>query len=466
MSGGTKNWSARFAQPLNEQVARFNASVGFDYRLAAYDIRASIAHVQMLAAQGIISKGDGEQIVSGLQRIGEEVAAGQFQWEIAYEDVHFNIEARLIELVGEIGKKVHTARSRNDQVATDLRLYLRDAVDALRAAVGKMRGALLALAADHCETLLPGFTHLQVAQPVVFAHHLLAYDDMLCRDDARLADARVRLNRLPLGAGALAGVGYPVNRESVATALGFDGVCENSLDAVSDRDFAVEYAAAAAMLMVHLSRFCEELVLWSNPAFAFVELPDAFCTGSSIMPQKKNPDVPELIRGKCGRVIGALNALLVLGKSQPLAYNKDNQEDKEPLFDCVDTAQTCVEMLALLLPEMRIDAAAMRRLLDKGYPTATELADYLTQKGMPFRTAHGVVSAIVRDAAKDERALESFSVAALQSYVDAAGGGIQLDDDVLAVLDPHTAVARRNHTGGTAPEQVRQQIRTRQRALS
>lgn len=456
-----KQWSSRFGESLNEQVMRFNASVRFDYRLAAHDIRASVAHVEMLAAQKIISKADAQKIVSGLRRIDKEIAACKFVWREELEDVHFNIEARLVELVGDVGKKVHTARSRNDQVATDIRLYLRDATDSLIATINKARAATVALAAKHSDTLLPGFTHLQVAQPVVFAHHLLAYDEMLARDVARLCDARARLNHLPLGAGALAGVGYPIDRARVAKALGFAGVCNNSMDAVSDRDFAIEFAAAASLLMMHLSRFCEELILWNNPAFGFVTLPDAFCTGSSIMPQKKNPDVPELIRGKCGRVIGALNALLVLMKAQPLAYNKDNQEDKEPLFDCVDTTQACVEMMALMIPKIKVNAVAMKRLLEKGYPMATELADALTKKGVPFRSAHGIVSAIVRAAEKKGAPLEALTLAELQAAVNNAKIKLTLSKDILQVLDAHRAVSQRNHTGGTAPAQVKAQIKKR-----
>ena len=453
-------WSARFDAPLNAQVARFNASVRFDQRLAEVDIIASIAHAEMLAAQNIISNDDGSAIVSVLRRILTEVKSGDFDWREEDEDVHFNIERRLIELAGDAGKKLHTARSRNDQVATDLRLFLRGETDILLAAIKEARWAILAQAEQHAETLMPGMTHLQIAQPVTFGHHLLAYDEMLARDAARFADARRRLNKLPLGAGALAGVGYPIDRARVAAALGFDGVCENSIDAVSDRDFAVEYASASALLMSHLSRLCEEIILWSSPAFAFVELSDSFCTGSSIMPQKKNPDVPELMRGKCGRVFGALNALLVLGKSQPLAYNKDNQEDKEPLFDCVDTVRDCVSLLSPMLSAMTVKPANMRRLLELGYPTATELADYLTRCGMPFRDAHAAVSALVQTAEKSGRALEALSLSELREQAPLADAG------ALEFLKMKAAVCRRDHIGGTAPTRVLAQIKKTKAALS
>ena len=455
----TTKWSERFAFPLNAQVARFNASVRFDCRLAPYDIAASCAHVEMLAARKIIGAGDARKIIGGLRRIDQEVARGKFDWREADEDVHFNIERRLIELVGDVGKKMHTARSRNDQVATDLRLYLRDETDALSAALRDTRRAILALAKRHADTLMPGFTHLQVAQPIVFGHHMLAYDEMFRRDIGRLADARRRINVLPLGAGALAGVGYPIDRRMVARRLGFDGVCENSLDAVSDRDFAIEFAAAAAMMMMHLSRLCEELILWASPAFEFVRLSDTFCTGSSIMPQKKNPDIPELIRGKCARAIGDLTALLALMKSQPLAYNKDNQEDKEPLFDSADTARECAQIAPAMIEAIVVEEEAMRRLLERGYPTATELADYLTRRGVAFRDAHGIVSAIVRYAESRDVALGDLALSELRRYSD------KIDDDAMAVLDAGNAVARRDHIGGAAPRQVQSQIRKRLKAL-
>ena len=452
-----KNWSARFAQPLHRQVAVFNASLSFDQRLAQYDITASLAHAEMLAACGIISGEDAHAIQDGLQKISAEFKAEKFVFHPDDEDIHLSIERRLIELSGAAGKKLHTARSRNDQVATDLRLFVRDEIDRLQTHLRAARAALLMRAEEHADTLMPGFTHLQVAQPVTFGHHLLAYDEMLARDVERFADCRRRVNRLPLGSGALAGVGYPIDRARVAKTLGFDGICANSMDAVSDRDFAVEYAAAAAALMLHLSRLCEELILWSSPAFGFITLTDSFCTGSSIMPQKKNPDVPELIRGKCGRVYGAVTALLVLGKSQPLAYNKDNQEDKEPLFDCVDTVNSCTALIAPLLSEMEVNAGQMRRLLDTGYPTATELADYLVHRGMPFRDAHHAVSAIVRQAEEAGVGLETLTLAQLKQHAPLA------DEGALAALTAAAAVTKRDHPGGTAPVQVRAQIaKTRQ----
>ena len=454
-----KAWSARFGTPLNEQVARFNASVRFDRRLAHHDIRASLAHANMLATQSIISTKDGNAIRKGLKKIDDEIRRGAFIWREEDEDVHFNIERRLVELIGEAGKKLHTARSRNDQVATDLRLFLRDEIDVLCNLLKQARGALLDKAAAHTDTLMPGMTHLQIAQPVTFGHHLLAYEAMLERDTERLTDARRRTNRCPLGAGALAGVGYPIDRRQVARTLGFDGVCENSLDAVSDRDFAVEFSAAAALLMTHLSRFCEEIILWSSPAFGFVTLSDSFCTGSSIMPQKKNPDVPELMRGKCGRAIGALTTLLVLGKSQPLAYNKDNQEDKEPLFDCIDTVRDCVALLPPLICNLSIHPDNMRRLLEYGYPTATELADALCKKGMPFRDAHAAVSALVQIAEAKSAPLEALELSVIQKHAPLA------DATILATLKADTAVLRRNHIGATAPRQVRTQIRKQQKKL-
>lgn len=460
MNKKSEPWSALFTLPPDAQMARFNASVRFDRRLAEYDIAASLAHAGMLAAQGIISDGDGKIIAEGLQRIRQEIRDGDFVWREADEDVHFNIERRLVALIGDAGKRLHTARSRNDQVATDLRLFVREAIDCLRTSLTAARLALLAQAETHADTLMAGMTHLQVAQPITFGHHLLAYEDMLQRDDARLADCRRRVNLLPLGAGALAGVGYPIDRQHVAQTLGFDGVCENSLDAVSSRDFAIEFAAAAAILMTHLSRFCEEVVLWCSPPFACMTLSDDFCTGSSIMPQKKNPDVPELIRGKSGRVAGALMALLMLMKSQPLAYNKDNQEDKEPVFDCADTAQSCVDIFVAMVSAMQPNTERMRTLLEAGYPTATELADYLTKQGMPFRQAHGVVAAVVRELSAAGRRLEDMTLEQLRRHVPEAGA------EALAAIQPEQALAVRNHQGGTAPQEVRRQIARRRKLLA
>ena len=459
MTNDKKTWSARFSEVPDARAAAFNASVRFDKRLAQYDITASLAHAKMLAAQGIISNDDDIAIADALKIIRKEITDGVFVWRDEDEDVHMNIERRLIEIAGKAGGRLHTARSRNDQVATDLRLYLRDETDVLIADIKTARLFFLAQAEEHANTLAPGMTHMQIAQPVSFGHHLLAYDDMLARDGQRFADCRRRINRSPLGACALAGAGYPIDREMTAAALGFDGVCENAMDAVSDRDFAVEFAAAAALLKVHLSRFCEEVILWSSPAFAFVQLPDSLCTGSSVMPQKKNPDVPELVRGKCGRVSGALMALLMMLKGQPLAYNKDNQEDKEVLFDCVDTVRECLCMTALTAKEMSVNPQNMRRLLDLGYPTATELADYLVKSGMPFRQAHGAVAAIVREAAGAQLRLEDLSLEFLRKHIPDA------DEGAKAALSAETAVAAREHTGGTAPKEVLRQIAKRRKAL-
>ena len=398
MQEKNKGWSERFSEPVSALVKRYTASVTFDKRLAEFDIQGSLAHAAMLAAQGIISSGDLAEIERGMAEILEEIRDGAFEWSLDLEDVHLNIEKRLADKVGDAGKRLHTARSRNDQVATDVRLWLRAAVDDILGLIRVLQLSILDLAEAHADTVMPGFTHLQVAQPVTFGHHLMAYFEMLKRDAERLADARRRINRLPLGSAALAGSGYPVDREMVARALGFDGVCENSLDAVSDRDFAIEFTAAAALVMTHLSRFSEELILWSNPRFGFVDIADRHCTGSSIMPQKKNPDVPELVRGKTGRVTGHLVALLTLMKAQPLAYNKDNQEDKEPLFDTVDTLVDTLTIYADMLRGIKVNKEAMRRAVLEGFATATDLADYLVKKGLPFRDAHAAVARAVRHA--------------------------------------------------------------------
>src|SRR5688500_2005754 len=391
-------WSARFSEPVDERVKRFTASVGFDRRLAKYDIQASRAHARMLAAQGNLARRDLAAITRGLTRISKEIDGGRCRWSIDAEDVHLNIERRLTALDGDAGKRLHTARSRNDQVATDVRLWLRDEIDGLRTLHSQLLVVLLDQAERHAAHVMPGFTHLQVAQPVTFGHHLMAYVEMLERDRERLMQIRSRVNRLPLGAAALAGTGFPIDRKRVARELGFEGLCENSLDAVSDRDFAIEFCACAALVMVHLSRLAEELVLWANPRFGFVRLPEAYCTGSSIMPQKRNPDVPELVRGKSGRVFGDLVALLVLMKAQPLAYNKDNQEDKEPLFDTADTIRDCTGILIGLVEGLEPIPSAMRAAVLEGHATATDLADYLARKGVPFRDAHGVVARAVREA--------------------------------------------------------------------
>jgi argininosuccinate lyase len=442
-------WSARFAEPVDERVKRFTASVAFDQRLAKYDIQASLAHADMLAAQGVLSRRDLAAIRRGLARIGREIDAGRFRWSIDAEDVHLNIERRLTALAGDAGKRLHTARSRNDQVATDVRLWLRAEIDELRGLIAELEGALLDQAERHAALIMPGFTHLQVAQPVTFGHHLLAYVEMLERDRQRLSEVRSRVNRLPLGAAALAGTSFRIDRARVARALGFEGLCENSLDAVSDRDFAIEFCACAAIAMVHLSRLAEELVLWANPRFGFVRLPEAYCTGSSIMPQKRNPDVPELVRGKSGRVFGALVALLALMKAQPLAYNKDNQEDKEPLFDAVDTLKDSVAVFTGLVAGLEPVPAAMRAALREGHATATDLADYLVRKGVPFRDAHQVVARAVRAADAAAVDLAALPLATLRSFSKKIGS------DARRILTPEGSVAARRHPGGTAPAEVR-----------
>jgi argininosuccinate lyase len=446
-------WSGRFSEPVTELVKRYTASVDFDRRLADADIAGSLAHARMLAAVGVLSQQDFEAIERGLATIADEIARGEFAWSRDAEDVHLNIEKRLTALVGDAGKRLHTGRSRNDQVATDMRLWLRGAIDALVAQMSSMRRALLDLAERHATTIMPGFTHLQVAQPVTFGHHLLAYDAMLARDVDRLRDCRRRVNRLPLGSAALAGTGYPIDRERVARELGFEALSENSLDAVSDRDFAIEFASCASIAMLHLSRFAEEIVLWSNPRFGFVTIADRFCTGSSIMPQKKNPDVPELVRGKTGRVVGSLVALAMLMKAQPLAYNKDNQEDKEPLFDAVDTlADSLAVMTDLVANGLEPNAARMRDAAREGFSTATDLADYLVRKGMPFRDAHEAVARAVRHAEAKRVDLADLPLAELESFAREIG------DDVTGVLTLEGSVASRNHPGGTAPARVREAI--------
>jgi len=445
-------WSGRFNEPVAELVKRYTASVDFDKRLATFDIQGSIAHATMLGAQSIISAQDVEDIKRGLGEILAEIEAGQFEWLLDLEDVHLNIERRLTEKIGDAGKRLHTGRSRNDQVATDVRLWLRSVVDDAIAGIRALQTSLLDLAEQHAATIMPGFTHLQVAQPVTFGHHLMAYFEMLNRDAERFADARKRINRLPLGAAALAGTSYPIKRELVAELLGFDSVCKNSLDAVSDRDFAIEFNAAASLLMMHLSRFSEELILWMSPRFGFIDIADRFCTGSSIMPQKKNPDVPELVRGKTGRVYGHLIGLLTLMKGQPLAYNKDNQEDKEPLFDVADTLLVTLQIYADMLRGITVKADNMRQAALEGFATATDLADYLVKKGMPFRDAHEVVAHAVKAGVESGRDLAEFSLAELQAFSNT------ISDDVFEVLTLEGSVASRNHTGGTAPEQVRRAI--------
>ena len=456
-----KGWSGRFSEPVDELVKLYTASVDFDRRLADADIAASLAHARMLGATGILASDDVAAIERGLATIRGEIERGEFTWSRDLEDVHLNIEKRLTALVGDAGKRLHTARSRNDQVATDLRLYVRAAIDGIVASIAGLRSALLDLAEKHVTTIMPGFTHLQVAQPVTFGHHLLAYDAMLARDAGRLADCRKRVNLLPLGSAALAGTGFAVDQARVARELGFDGPCPNSLDAVSDRDFAIEFAAAAALIMVHVSRFAEELVLWSSPRFGFVRLADRFCTGSSIMPQKKNPDVPELARGKAGRVFGDLIALLTVMKAQPLAYNKDNQEDKEPVFDIVDTlGPTLAIFTDLVASGINVDAERMRAAASEGFATATDLAGYLVRNGVPFRDAHEAVAKAVRHAESERKDLSELPLAVLQRFSPLIG------DDVYAVLTLEGSVASRNQPGGTAPEQVKAAIRAARASLA
>ena len=448
----SQGWSALFSEPMALLVQRYTASVGFDQRLWRADIAGSLAHARMLAAQQIISAQDLADIERGLKQIGEEVESGQFDWKLELEDVHLNIEARLTQLVGDAGKRLHTGRSRNDQVATDIRLWLRDEIDAVGQGLTLLQKALLGVASLHTDTVMPGFTHLQVAQPVSFAHHLLAYVEMFARDAERLADVRKRTNRLPLGAAALAGTSYPLDREAVARELGFDGVCENSLDAVSDRDFAIEFAAFASITMVHVSRLAEEIVLWMSQNFGFIDLADRYCTGSSIMPQKRNPDVAELARGKSARVIGHLMGLLTLMKGQPLTYNKDNQEDKEPLFDTVDTLAATLRIVAEMVGGMKVKPEAMRAAALKGYATATDLADYLAQKGVPFRDAHEVVAHAVKLALQRGVDLAQLPAAELRALHPAIGG------DAGAALTLESSLQSRATRGGTAPARVLEQI--------
>jgi argininosuccinate lyase len=454
-----KPWSGRFTEPTDSFVEAFTASVAFDRRLYRHDIAGSIAHARMLAHVGVLSGAECELIVKGLKEIEAEIDAGRFEWNAALEDVHMNIEARLIEHIGDAGKKLHTGRSRNDQAATDLRLYLRDGIDEVNAAARRLQEALLGVAEREADTVMPGFTHLQVAQPITFGHHLLAWFEMLARDRERFTDCRKRVNVMPLGAAALAGTSYPIDRLHTAKALGFDAPAENSLDAVADRDFAIEFVAAAALLMTHLSRFSEELILWSSSQFGFIELSDAFCTGSSIMPQKKNPDVPELVRGKAGRAHGNLVALLTLMKGQPLAYNKDNQEDKEPLFDSLDTVLGSLKVFAAMIPAMQVKREAMRAAAQRGFATATDLADYLVRKGVAFRDAHEIVGRAVRRGIETGQDLSEMKIEALRAFSPV------IDVDVYAVLTLEGSVAARNHVGGTAPAQVRAAIKRARKRL-
>ncbi|NOQ13106.1 MAG: argininosuccinate lyase [Methyloprofundus sp.] len=452
--------SARFSEATDAFVEVFTASVDFDQRMAQQDIEGSIAHASMLCKIGILSETERDSIFKGLQKISEEIERGEFQWSVQQEDVHMNIEARLTDLIGMAGKKLHTGRSRNDQVATDIRLYMRTEINSIMTVIERLQVALLDLAEKEADTIMPGFTHLQVAQPVTFGHHLMAWFEMLVRDKERLQDCLKRVNIMPLGAAALAGTSYPIEREMTAELLGFTRPSANSLDSVSDRDFAIEFTAVGSIIMMHLSRFSEELVLWASAQFSFIELPDAFCTGSSIMPQKKNPDVPELVRGKSGRVTGHLVSLLMLMKSQPLAYNKDNQEDKEPLFDTADTLNNCLRAFADMLPHIEAKRENMFNAAKKGFATATDLADYLVRKGMAFRDAHEVVGLAVKLGLESERDLSELSLAELQSFSH------MISDDVFDILSLEGSVAARKHIGGTAPDTVRAAIQTARAALS
>ena len=446
-----KAWSARFNEPVSDLVKRYTASVNFDQRLAAFDIQGSLAHAEMLAHVGVISQEDLQQIQSGMQIIITEIEAGEFEWSLDLEDVHLNIEKRLVELIGDAGKRLHTGRSRNDQVATDMRLWLREEIDNSLDLLKQLRKALAKVALDNHTTIMPGFTHLQVAQPVTFGHHLLAYAEMFGRDAERLEDCRRRVNRSPLGAAALAGTSYSIDRERSAATLGFEAVCRNSLDAVSDRDFAIEFCSVSSMIMMHLSRLSEELIIWMSPRFGFIQLADRFCTGSSIMPQKKNPDVPELVRGKTGRVYGHLVALLTLMKAQPLAYNKDNQEDKEGLFDTADTLRDTLTIFVDMVDGITVKADNMRAAALQGFSTATDLADYLVKKGIPFRDAHEVVALAVRKCEELECDLADLDLSQLKAF-DA-----NIEEDVFEVLTLEGSVNARNHIGGTAPERVKQE---------
>ncbi|MEA3244181.1 MAG: argininosuccinate lyase [Pseudomonadota bacterium] len=457
-SSSQKPWGGRFTESTDAFVETFTASVKFDQRLYHYDIQGSRAHARMLEKVGVLSKTELGSILTGLEQIERDIEQGNFQWSVSLEDVHMNIEARLTALIGEAGKKLHTGRSRNDQVATDLRLYLRDQINAACAELRRLQSGLLDMAEREIDTLLPGFTHLQVAMPVTFGHHMLAWFENLQRDHQRLMDCLKRVNVMPLGAAALAGTSFPIDRHYTAELLGFDSPAENSLDAVSDRDFVIEFCSCAALILTHLSRFSEELILWASAQFAFIDLPDRFCTGSSIMPQKKNPDVPELVRGKSGRVIGHLVGLLMLMKAQPLAYNKDNQEDKEPLFDTVDTILGCLRAFADMVPAIEVKADNMRRAAASGYATATDLADYLVRKGLAFRDAHEIVGNAVRLGIESNRDLSEMSLSELQSL------SALIESDVFDVLTLEGSVSARNHYGGTAPDQVRAAIiRARQR---
>ena len=455
-----KMWGGRFQQDTNELVEAFTESISFDARLYRQDIRGSIAHSKMLAKIGVLSEQEATQIESGLLAIRDQIDAGDFEWSSKLEDVHMNIEARLSENIGEAGKKLHTGRSRNDQVATDIRLYLRDASDRTVTLVEALQRTLLAFAEQQVETILPGYTHLQVAQPISLAHHLLAWTEMLARDVERLQDGRKRINIMPLGSAALAGTSFDLDRDFTCQLLEFDRPARNSLDAVSDRDFLIEFASAGSLIMMHLSRFCEEIILWASESYKFIEIGDAFCTGSSIMPQKKNPDIAELVRGKSGRVIGNLQALLVLMKAQPLAYNRDNQEDKQPIFDTVDTLSASLEVFTAMIPSISVNRQNMYQAALKGYATATDLAEYLVRANVPFRDAHAIVGSAVHFAIEEGKPLSDLSLAELQSF------GAMIEQDVYQVLTLEGSVNSRDHFGGTAPSQVKLALQAAQQRLA
>ena len=455
-----KLWGGRFTESTDAFVQRFTSSVGFDHRLFQQDIDGSVAHAKMLVKAGILTTDEVSQILDGLESIRQDITDDNFEWSVKLEDVHMNIEAALTSRIGDVGKKLHTGRSRNDQVATDIRLYVRAEIDQIADLITRLQSTLLGVAEKEASTIMPGFTHLQTAQPVSFGHHIMAWYEMLNRDYDRLADCRKRVNVSPLGAAALAGTTYPIDRFFTAKQLGFDAPTRNSLDSVSDRDFAIELAAFASILMVHLSRFSEELVLWTSAQFNFIELPDRFCTGSSIMPQKKNPDVPELVRGKTGRVHGHLVSLLTLLKSQPLAYNKDNQEDKEPLFDLIDTVKDCLFAYSEMMPAISCNKEEMYAAAKQGYATATDLADYLVKKGVPFRDAHAIVGKSVTFGIKEKKDLAELKLAELQNFSDL------IAEDVFEVLTLEGSVAARDHIGGTAPTQVLAAVATAKADIS
>ncbi len=447
-----KLWGGRFTQPTDKFVEEFTASIGFEQRLGSYDIQGSKAHAEMLGRQGIISTSEAEQIIAGLNKILRDIESGEMEFSVVLEDIHMNVEARLIEQIGAVGGKLHTGRSRNDQVAVDIRLYLRDEIDTILDYLGKLERSLIQQAENNLDVIMPGFTHLQTAQPVLYSHHMLAYREMIARDRSRLKDLRARFNQLPLGAGALAGTPFPIDREWVAEQLGFDGVTRNSLDSVSDRDFAIEFCSFAAILMMHLSRLAEELVLWSSANFNFIELSDAFCTGSSIMPQKKNPDVPELVRGKTGRVYGNLISLLTLMKALPLAYNKDMQEDKEPLFDTIDTVKGSLKIFADMIAEINVKGDNMRIAAARGFSTATDVADYCVRKGLPFRQAHEVVGKTVRYCVETGKDIPELSLAEFREFSPL------IDDDIYNFVTLEASVNARKATGGTAREAVEREL--------